>query len=339
MIRAAEGTDRAAPEFIARRLLAAHVVEELQDVAALNPKSALETLGIIVQEDKSLAPSQDCPIPASYDALSRPPIIRLNSSSNPRRDSFSLLHELGHHLLALDEEWSFDIAPTAGHSAAARLEEAIANKVASLVLIPDDVVDRFPMSTERTLSAVAQSIYAATFASRAAVVQRVMDRSVGDLVLAVTDHQGRISFARSSGGLFAPAAGTIQPSFASRILAAKPDGYSGPTFGSIAYRSGSSMNDVLIDASISDGFAFVAAVWANTLSQGFDDQEEFECPWCHTTRPASWHFLTCRNCGEPRCPDCSKCGCSSPDPICEVCSTALPAALVANGSTICELCG
>lgn len=117
-----------------------------------------------------------------------------------RRQHFTLLHELGHHLqrtdLALGEA-------VLAHAEPDLFEEAACDAFAARILLPDEMVASV-LGVDGASARGAAELFALSNASRAAISVRLTGLLVSAGVVAVLDSAGAVTFAAARGGLYPP---------------------------------------------------------------------------------------------------------------------------------------
>lgn len=191
------------------------------EIASLDPRGAVLLMpDVELIEDVSLRPAK-CPIDRTYDP--QPPRIRYRPHES-RRDNFTLLHELAHHLLAQDTEWCFTVAPQLDRQrvgAARSHEEGIANTFAADVLIsPELAAEAFVHGV--TSSACAELFKRGVASATACLVRGL--KEPGDRLVMLSDHDGQVWFSSSNGEPFSPGRGVQQPAIADGVTRALNDG-------------------------------------------------------------------------------------------------------------------
>lgn len=304
----------------ARRLLGQVGSEWLADLA-VDPATTIEVLFEPISVDlRPPSPSgSGCSVDGTYNP-GPPPRIVVADDVVPARRRFSILHELGHHLIENDEHLNDLAIPDAD-----RRDEEICNEVAAQVLLPPTVVDdalpagRF---TAEQVAALHQSL--GTTASRMACCVAAVRRlgSPGCVILGSAD--GTAEFvAHQPATPWRIARGTAQGDDSLLALAARSadrrargvtrarfanGNFSGPLHGDVFVAEDDWVYAVLVADSHSP--------WqTGGLNFGIDigrEAVEFECPSCddvHTVWGAP-----CRRCGDYRCPSCGRCSCPSGPP-------------------------
>ncbi len=324
---------------------ARHLIAELQQrhpdayaFAATDPHAALAQIPHLTVVRDNTARNAICPIDGTYNAVTA--TIRYRETGNPARDHFTLLHELGHHLLAINDDWNYDVVPLLHRAKlTTHVEERLVNAFASLILIPDEQAN---LAFRRGVSAsAALDLYLTTNASATACLARCLLEPGHRMVLLATGH-GHVWYAQSNGEPYAPSADVEQPSIAHgahRAItgdgATKFSGHEG-----IHYRSGKTNPNVTWDIRVHDTlvFAVVEPTLIDTRVSASPTTWTLTClAACGETFTADDAAETCRTCGERRCPRCHGCECRN-ETHCSNCTIALPTASARAGKTLCDEC-
>jgi hypothetical protein len=268
-----------------------------------------------------------------------PPTIYLHPSIR-RRDNFTLLHEVGHHVQQHHSEWGFVLLDLSVH--ARRLaEETVSNEFATQLLMPwgDDPLD----SGDIHPADVMVGLFQDSAASRSAVVRRVAGLLPKEAkwILAAADADGVVEFAISTYTDAQPAKGSRQPGFA----ALADEAQSGPVrrfFGEgVHYSPGSELHEMRAEAVLDpDGrYLFVALTPQARFGTGTVVWPTFECsnPSCGRTFDVKYVTRWCQKCGDPHCSWCGRCACDPTDTgtTCPKCYLRLTPAEVAHGDHDC----
>lgn len=191
-------------EEIARRLIvgnAAFDFDALRDSAFATLDGTNE---LTVRVEDSL-PADGCGGGGYYRP--EPPTIYLHPSIW-RRDNFTLLHELGHHVQAQHDDWFFILLdlPDATRRA---VEEAVCNSFAAQVLMPRPAGGDLDSSWLCHPADVMAGLFARSTASRSAVLQQVKGwmPSAAKWILAVADLDGTVRTSSSTYSDAQPAIG------------------------------------------------------------------------------------------------------------------------------------
>jgi hypothetical protein len=140
----------------------------------------------------------DCSVSGGYRET--PPTLIVTRSMSTRRQHFTLLHELGHHLqrtdLALGEV-------VLAQRDSEQFEEAACDAFAARILLPDDMVATVIGADGPTVQD-AVGLFELSNASRAAISVRLAGLLKPAAVVAVLDELGAVTFAASRGGMYPP---------------------------------------------------------------------------------------------------------------------------------------
>ena len=241
----------------------------------------------------------------------KPPTIYLHPSI-ARRNNFTLLHELGHHLQQHHTELHFALLNLSAQ-ARKRAEEKISDEVASQILIPwtDEPLDACYVHPAELMA----GLFEATKASRSAVLERVIKLlpETAKWILVVTDLEGVVQHGHSTYDDRQPAKGSRQPG----LKALAEQAADGPVrrrfHEGIRYRNGSELHDMLVEAVLDhEGhYLFAALTPEARFGTGRIDWPVYECsnPACGKTFEAKWVKRHCDKCDEPACSWCDRCSC------------------------------
>lgn len=321
--------DRRAYRQIAQQLLELERERGRLDLAAVSadPEAALHGHPELeITYDTS--PTSGCSVFGYYRQRSGlPSLIVVHPSLTDGRDVFTILHEVGHHVQRQHMAWAsyrFGIGGTAG----SRLEERIADAIAAELLLPEGLSDL-------SLDAVRmRDTHDRSRASRAAIAMRAAELASESesAVVVVTDLRGVVTFARACGDdLFPPARGLVQPDLARLISeAAARDGVASGdlqigVLASSGWAQGEVTATVALDLAGEYAFAVIRPV------QRYGRRPEWslaaaECPneACGEVFVVDASVEMCRDCGQPKCPECRSCYCEqSVGQVCTDCFMAL----------------
>ena len=198
-----------------------------------------------------------CSVAGGYVHTTVPPTLSVTNSLSPGRRSFTVLHELGHHLQKNDIALAYAVRSQPADTDA--FEDAACDAFAARVLITDDMLEA--VLTDRSPSAATLvRLFEETQASRAACCARVVDHLGASGVVAVFDNTGRVMFARGHGDVIAPARGTDQSDspLIKAALASSAGAQRDRTY--FTYRSGSRSSEMYGDAAWAGDYLMVVAV-------------------------------------------------------------------------------
>ena len=258
-----------------------------------------------------------------------------------RRENFTLMHELGHHLV----DNSIDcLAWIADQPDPPKVLEQLCDQIAADLLIPRDVVDR--LVGQHALDAAAVlDLYERTEASRSACAIAIARRLPCDGFVLLIDEGATSIF------------------FAARARDTRPYGWRGeplppahplrqdpPPARSLAWwprPTGGERREYFMSTATAHGWT-VAVLAENNLFDvpGFHIPQQVEedrgyggqvtCPCGYTGKTRMW---PCQRCGKPECPRCGECGCARRDRkriACTNCFSKVLPHLIVDG--LCDNC-
>lgn len=268
-----------------------------------------------------------------------PPTIYLHPSI-ARRNNFTLLHELGHHLQQHHAELAFelmDLSPYARKLA----EEKISNSVASQVLLPwsDEPLEARYVHPAELMA----GLFATTNASRSAALERVIGLlpKTAKWILVVSDLEGVVEHGRTTYTDLQPAKGSHQPGLKALAEEAAGGAVRRRFREGIRYSNRSELHDMFVEAVLDyEGrFLFAALTPEAIFGTGRMDWPIYECanPSCGRSYEAKWVKRYCDKCGDPHCSWCDRCTCepSATGRICSRCFLPWAPAEVAAGHHDC----
>lgn len=286
--------------------------------------------------------TQGCSVAGGYRW--EPPTLLVTESMSRRRQQFTALHELGHHLQKTDVCLGTTVVE---HAHPEEFEDACCDAFAARILLPADLVAlHTPRRGPTAVGAV--ELFDSSNASRAAICVRLAGALQSPGVVAVVDGTGTVSFAAARGGLFPPARGSDQrqnPLVRAALDADDPTRAVTRDDAQIWYRTGHSSNRLYGQAAWSGDHLFLVQVeygasWLSyspprdgTSERTIDRWEE--CEHCGARFTITF---TCRRCGHPRCP-AGHCGCTAAAlRTCNECFLEKASAQFPAGSMICADC-
>jgi Zn-dependent peptidase ImmA (M78 family) len=270
--------------------------------------------GLQIQIVPDTQTDERCSVAGGYVHSTAPPTLAVTKSLSPRRQAFTALHELGHHLQKNDVDLA--IAVRAQPANITDFEDAACDAFASRVLIPDTMLPVL----ERGRSPCALDVvtlFERTQASRAACCVRIAEQLGGHGVIALLDNTGRVAFAAGRGDVFPPARGSDQSAtpLISRALrtgtAARHDSTN------VEYRNGSTSVDLYGDAAWCDGYLIMVAVTDRPGWRAFAPPRPTTGKfipktqdWCELCGEEFEVADRCDRCRQPQCP-AGHCGCTT----------------------------
>lgn len=327
------GPDRTTFDSVARQLVGFVDGDVQDDLRAEDVAAAIEVHYEPVRTQAipaaQVAERGTCSTDGYYEANIDPdrPWILYADDVAEARVRFTLLHELGHHLLAGDAAELLDPIDVLGRGDAEAAEEQVCHRFASLVLIPDDAIATLgaPLVPDHVVD-----VKRATGASWEATAVRLAGAVEEPLAVVLLREHGTVAFAASSPrlGPWWPRGSRLDPhgplrQVPSQRLSSRRDTY--------RYELGGART-MFVDATpISPNLA--VAVLRDTPTDGhFEVPDEPEPAWkerllyceaCGGDRTTGW----CELCGGPHCNDCGRCGCArapASNPRCDVCTLERP---------------
>jgi hypothetical protein len=312
----------------------------LDPFAALQSRTDLAVLSVpeFVPADSQLG----CSVAGGYRW--EPPTLIVTQSMSRRRQQFTLLHELGHHLQKTDIALG---AAVVDHRDSEAFEDACCDEFAARLLLPEDLVNAHIPGRGPTVD-TATALFAASNASRAAICVRLAGRLNSPGAVIVLDDEGMVSFAAARGGLYPPARGSNQS--ANPLAAA--------ALADLEHSKTISRNDARIwyrDGHSSERL-YGQAAWAG--ERLFLLMVAYSAPWLAMSPPQEgtaqhttnrWEqcehcgvsFVIgsiCPSCRRPRCPS-GHCACTDrAQRICPECFLQKHPSQFASGSEICIDC-
>jgi hypothetical protein len=303
-------------------------------LAATDPIQAASKIDDVVVEWLPDSPQGACEIGGLYDHRVVPPRITIGSSGNARRDGFTAMHEIGHHLLATDSTWLLE--DRFSIEGVRQAEETIVDAFAAAVLIPESVAGGYLSAGIDSRALV--ELMRHTPASPTACCVRAL-KTPGDRLVLLMDPSGKVWYSGSTGEPRNPGKAVPQPALVRAVEQATLSGGHAVAVGGegIHYASGWVDTDVKVDVSLLQELAvIVCTATAPDPRLRPDSSWEEICPRCDSEFTPERGTRPCAECGEYRCPECGRCGCVSTK--CASCFLELTAVDVSNGETLCENC-
>ncbi len=258
-----------------------------------------------------------------------------------RRQNFTLMHELAHHLVDSNIEC---LSWLADQPQSPRLLEQLCDQIASDLLISPGEADRILGSTPPDAGAVL-ALYEKTEASRSVCANAIVRRLPCDgLVVLVEEGADTVFYAARSGDTRPYAwKGDALP-------AAHPLRRATPPAQTLAwwpYPSGSERREYYMSCSTASGWTVAVLAERNLFKvpgfhiphtveedRGYDG--EITCPCGYSGKTRWW---PCNECGKSQCPKCSECDCDRRTRqlvACTNCFTSVMPHLLEGG--LCDQC-
>lgn len=254
-----------------------------------------------------------------------------------RRDGFTVLHEVAHHLQYTDEEWSLVARPSMPVGKERLVAEKVADAFAATVLIPDEHAQL--AFVDGVTAAAVRELYRSSAASATACCVRALGQP-GQRLIMLSTSDGRPWYADSHGTPLNPGRKLAQPLVARAVERADDAGTARVRGGGgIVYSTGRIDTDLAVDVAVEGGLVFVVAT-----STPYDSRVDLElrsellCGHCDEVYTTERSPRRCGDCGTWQCPGCGRCDCEQTATYCEGCYVQLPLARAHAGMARCELC-
>jgi len=285
--------------------------------------------------------TDDCSVAGGYRGDTDPPTIIVARSASRRRQQFTALHEIGHHIQRNDIELLRTL-----HAATdpEELEEASCDAFAGRVLLPDTVVNPLIGPRGPTADDVV-TLYSASQASRAACCVRTAEHLTSPGTVFLLNQDGIVDFSIGH-GMAPPARGSDQSGTPVVAAALRAKGTSRRDT-HIAYRNGSTSDLLYGDCAAIDGWMVAIAVLDRAAWQPFAPPR----PHTGTLAPSRWWTCEycnddfdsvgstrCDQCGQPTCP-AGHCGCTlHAERTCTECWLTKHRSQFSAAGTVCREC-
>jgi len=330
--------------------LIAHVPDDARgDLVDEDPESVIavyfDPIGLQPLPRRDLV-ADDCSTDGYYDPFidpARPWIIYADDVA-PSRIRFTLLHELGHHLLNTSAAALLDDLDELGGSSerAKRFEESVCHQFASELLLPTQLVDEILPASGAVMPAHVRELHQRSEkVSLDAVAVRVAARLRTPGAVVILREEATIAFCAARGleGSWWPRGSAVDPNGplarALRIeQRARPDTYRWQ----LANARQLHCDTLPVHERLA--IAILATVPSDASLNIVDEVEpawktrEYWCEQCNEERNAGW----CDRCHGPHCPECGRCACvkTKRNPLCKECGLQNPARPGASMCVDCE---
>lgn len=296
------------------RAIAARIIEECTtfNVAALgaDPLGTLSrSTGITVEIEDGLVDT-GCGGGGYYRPT--PPTIHLHPATY-RRDNFTLLHELGHHLQQTHDQWGFALIDMVDRERR-KIEEKVCDQFAAQILMPMGDADLRDVSFHP--ADVMAGLFARWEASRSAVLQRVREMlpTNSRWLLAVADLEGIVITSARTYDDPQPPKGFAQEGFRRVAAEAMESAVRREFHEGIEYKTGAVLDGMRVEAALDheERYVFIALRPTTVNGSGTWTFPPQECsnPVCEATFQANESSGRCETCQDFKCPDCHRCGCT-----------------------------
>jgi len=286
-----------------------------------------------------------CSCDGTYDTDLLPgvPILIFGNDKSPRRARFTLLHELGHHLIRGVEPSLLDlIDDVAGdHGSPEALEERVCHAFAGRLLVSDEALTSVIGAGQVGPDTVVD-LWERCGASWEATAIRAAQTMTGHGAVVIIRQRGVISFSASSPGLVSwwSRASPVKPGGPLETALEHPARDRAETF-----RYGLPGAEALWCESRVHHPGFAIAVLhdrpfhtkLNILDPEDREWDGGDCERCGGARVGDW----CYECKSIRCVDCGVCGCwrRPPERLCEgPCGLILGQGAFDSGEDVCRDC-
>ena len=264
-----------------------------------------------------------CSVAGGYVHTTTPPTLAVTNSISPGRRSFTVLHELGHHLQKNNIPLARAVRSQPADTDA--FEDAACDAFAARVLITDD--DLTAVLTDRSpTAATLVRLFEETQASRAACCARVVEYLGTSGVVAVIDNTGNVRFARGHGEVMEPARGTDQSGspLIKAALASTMGAQHDHTY--FTYRTGHRSSEMYGDAAWAGDYLLVVTVLDRPGWKKFAPSRDIPRSyvprldgWCEICQESFTVTDRCTVCRQGRCA-VGHCGCSiAKEKACDTC--------------------
>lgn len=270
-----------------------------------------------------------------------PPTIHLHPAIG-RRDNFTVLHELGHHLQQQHCEWAYVLMDLPVENRR-RLEELVSNHFAAQILMPITDRDRAHVSVHP--AEFMAGYYGRIEASRSAALRRasaILDERSSRWILAVAELDGTVISSATTYDDPPPASGFRQEGFERVAQEALDRSVRRQFHEGIEYRTGNVLDDMYIEAALdhSGRYVFIALRPTAVNGSGTMTYPMHECAddGCGATFESRQSTGKCDTCGSFRCPGCHRCACittSRPTTLCDKCFMTYSRAEMQTGEHEC----
>lgn len=307
------------------------------ETVANDPAAVCDHMDDVELLTRAAAPPGGCVVGGVYSPEHSPARITIRVQGN-RRDGFTVLHEVAHHLMHTDDEWSLTVRPTLPQGKDRITSEKVANSFAASVILPANRSDE--IFTAGVTAEAIRELYQVSEASATACLVHGLDRPGQRLVL-LTNHHGLPWFADSHGTPFNPGRRITQPLIANAVERADTNGLARLTGGEgIHYSTARADTDLTVDIAIEGGLVFaVATSTPHDTRITTDYGGQLLCAHCEETHtPGEGAGHRCPTCAIWPCPACGQCDCERPATVCGRCFIQLPQARAKAGNRICEEC-
>ncbi len=328
------------------QLLEDSLTPEARSGLSKNPKAAIQGLGVRVMAFENVWANDECGCDGVYVWEPRPTIAYLPTPGS-RRENFTLLHELGHHLYRYSDE-AISALGDLDDDDFRIAEENLCDAFAGRTLIPEEAVDAV-LGGRRPEARDLPNLFEVSIGSREVCAIRLAERMPCFGYVAVLDPvQHTIRFASASPQCpYRWRRGSKLPASHSVWRASNHvNGFRGE--GEVIWNGG--RKNLWLDA-IDDGPVVIAIfseerywkasglnILSGTSSIARPPAMSGTCKHCDAD---TWGYHACDKCGDVTCKNCGRCGCGAKvvrEMVCSRCGLLLAARLFSGDSTVCRDC-
>jgi len=285
-----------------------------------------------------------CSVAGAYLDSATPPVIAVADAASSRRQDFTALHELGHHLQRTRDTLIEILLGEPDDGLA--LEDAACDAFAADVLLPEPLVQQHIGARGPSADDVV-GLWKDGSASRAAVCVRASEHLPAPGHALLLDPDGLVVFSASHG---LPPVRRGSDQSPSALISQALRGESGRASGRarLIYRDGIQGDELYCQIAPIDGYLLAVLVrdsapWKTFAPPSPDQGPRARWRICETPGCA-YEFRTfdkpCEQCGQPACPECGRCACAAKvaERRCPRCFLILPASMFTDADGPCRDC-
>lgn len=336
-------TVRVPGQLQAERMLVALERQEpgLADELRLDPLAVLQARDDIrVEFVEETGAGDGCSVAGHYREDPAPPALVVTRSLSYRRQQYTSLHELGHHVQRQDVRLLRALGrPPLGQ----QIEESACDHFAARILIPDDWANQHMGDRGPSAQSVVD-LFRLSQASRAACCVRAAERMTSPGAIFLLDEDGKVNF--TVGHNMPPPARGSDQSLTPLVKVALESGW-GQWTTHLLYSTGGRSDDLYGDVAPIDGM-FVAVVvtdrapWksfapARPATGRAGTPRLWDCLYCGESFE-TYDADRCDTCRQPRCPE-GHCSCTGrKEKHCPKCNLWLHPVQFREDSRVCKNC-
>ena len=283
----------------------------------------------------------DCSVDGYYEQFVDPqrPRILYSGDVVAERARFTVIHELGHHIVNSVDPSLLDDLDRLGNSPeeASQAEEMVCHQFAGEILVPVSLLDEV-IADEALLPNHIVSLRDRTNASWEAIAVQAANHAQTRTVVALVRKRGEVSFVAANWPTNWRRNGRVKPNGPLDMAffhdaTARPDVYRHELGGAEAlFCDTQKVDEGLAVAVMSPKRSDGRQSSLESVVPTWKEREEY-CSWCGEERNVDW----CDFCSGQKCWSCNQCGCQTPatNPICPECFLHKP---FRSGACICRDC-